>query len=170
MTVRTPAVTYSADNDKSTIKCTGYAEAGRYAPSGMVKVKSAILKLDGEVLVSGKVVIDMPTLSQSNIEMQTHLRGKDFSDVATYPEATFVLSSVKDNAVSGTLTIKGIKQLITLPVAITRTSDGLLLKATLKVDRTKFNIKYNSSAYFQDLGNYAIKNEFDIDINLTCHL
>ncbi len=36
----------------------------------------------------------------------------------------------------------------------------------MKLDRTKFDIKYNSSSYFQDLGNYAIKNDFDLEYEL----
>ncbi|ASU33358.1 YceI family protein [Mucilaginibacter xinganensis] len=160
-------LTYSADANKSMVKWTGHAEAGGYSPSGTVKVKSGTLTLDGELLVAGKVIIDMPTLSQSNSEMETHLKGKDFFDVAAYPEATFTLSAANGNTVAGTLTIKGISQKIATPITITKAGDYIILKATLKIDRTKFNIKYNSKSYFQDLGSYAIKNEFDLDINMV---
>ena len=158
---------YSADADKSNVKWTGYAEAGGYAPSGTVKIKSAALTLSGGLPVSGKVIIDMTTLDQSNSEMETHLKGKDFFDVAAYPEAAFVLSAPKGNTLTGTITIKGISQQIIVPFSIAKTAGGILLKATFKIDRTKFNIKYNSKSYFQELGNYAIKNEFDLDINIA---
>ncbi|MCO5948003.1 YceI family protein [Mucilaginibacter flavidus] len=160
---------YAADIDKSQIKWTGYAEAGGYAPTGTVKLKMGSIFFNSEQLISGKIIIDMPTISTGNQEMEKHLKGKDFFDVAVYSEATFALSSMKNNIASGILTIKGISQKVAVPVMITKTNEGMVLKATLKVNRTKFNIKYNSKSYFQDLGNYAIKNEFDLDISLACH-
>ena len=46
-------------------------------------------------------------------------------------------------------------------VSIVQNESGLIVKGTAKVDRTKFDIKYNSSSFFQDLGNYAIKNDLE---------
>jgi polyisoprenoid-binding protein YceI len=108
----------------------------------------------------------MPTLSHSNAELETHLKDKDFFDIAVYPEAIFVFSTITGNKVTGKMTIKEFTQTITVPLSITKKGNNLLMHAIFTIDRTKYNIKYNSSSYFQDLGNYAIKNEFDLDINL----
>ena len=59
--------------------------------------------------------------------------------------------------------IRGKKQIISVPVKFQKQAENLIVAGTIVLDRTKFDIKYNSSSYFQDLGNYAIKNDFDLD-------
>jgi len=51
-------------------------------------------------------------------------------------------------------------------VEIMKGEEGLRAKGKMTIDRTLYNIKYNSSSYFQDLGNYAIKNEFELKFEL----
>ncbi|MBC7398832.1 MAG: YceI family protein [Mucilaginibacter sp.] len=162
-------VSFTIDPAKSTVKWTGYAEVGKYAPTGIIKVKSGALMADGTTLAAGKVTIDMQSLNQSNKEMETHLRGSDFFDCEKFPEAVFVITSVKGNIATGNVTIKGITNQISFPVTIAKNPDGYFVKALVKIDRTKFAIKYNSKSYFQDPGNYAIKNEFDVEVSLYCN-
>jgi hypothetical protein len=38
--------------------------------------------------------------------------------------------------------------------------------AALKVDRTKYDIKYRSSSFFDGLKDKAIYDEFDLNVNL----
>jgi polyisoprenoid-binding protein YceI len=159
-------VIYVIDSNKSNINWTGYAETGNYAPSGSIKIKSGMFGFNGKTLTTGQVVIAMPTISHSNKELESHLKAADFFDVGKYQEAVFTLKTMKDNTVSGNLTIKGITQAINFPIVLTKNTTGLTLKAKIKVDRTLFGIKYNSKSYFQDIGSYAIKNEFDLDIQL----
>jgi hypothetical protein len=40
------------------------------------------------------------------------------------------------------------------------------LKGKLIVDRTKFDIKYGSGSFFDNLGDKAIDNDFTLDLNL----
>jgi hypothetical protein len=39
-------------------------------------------------------------------------------------------------------------------------------KATVVIDRTKYGIKYGSGDFFDDLGDRAILNDFDLDVVL----
>ena len=39
--------------------------------------------------------------------------------------------------------------------------------ATVKVDRTKFDIKYGSGSFFDNLGDKAIYDDFDLVVDLA---
>jgi hypothetical protein len=39
--------------------------------------------------------------------------------------------------------------------------------AKVKIDRTLYNIRYGSGSFFDNLGNKAIDNEFDIEVTLN---
>lgn len=64
------------------------------------------------------VEIDVNSLTTSNEQRDGHLRSPDFFDVATFPTATFVLTSFSrtgdDVTATGQVTIKGITKPVTL--------------------------------------------------------
>ena len=60
------------------------------------------------------------------------------------------------------LTIKGITNPITFKINISDNS----AYADLIIDRTKFEIKYGSSSFFDGLKDRAIYDEFDLQVNL----
>ena len=60
------------------------------------------------------------------------------------------------------LTIKGITNPVTFKINISDNS----AYANLKIDRTKFEIKYGSSSFFDGLKDRAIYDEFDLQVNL----
>jgi polyisoprenoid-binding protein YceI len=157
---------YTIDPKKTTIQWTGYAEAGNYAPTGTIQLKVGNISFTGQKIAALNLVIDMKTIAHENKDLQEHLKNDDFFGSTSYPEATFVMTSIKDNCMNGKLTIKNIIKPISFPFTITKQQEITLLTAKLKVDRTLFNIKYNSSSYFQDLGSYAIKNTFDLHIKI----
>jgi polyisoprenoid-binding protein YceI len=104
-----------------------------------------------------------------------HLKNEDFFNVAKFPKSTFEVISVTPKAgdeylVKGKLTIKGITNDVEFPATIK--NDGKKLTATAKiiVDRTKYDIRYGSSSFFDNLGNKAISNEFELDLNLVASL
>jgi polyisoprenoid-binding protein YceI len=72
---------------------------------------------------------------------------------------------MNDNSytVTGDLTIKGITKPVTLVVSMFENK----ATATLKVDRTKFDIKYGSGSFFDNLGDKAIYDDFDLVVDLA---
>ena len=42
-------------------------------------------------------------------------------------------------------------------------------RAKINVDRTKFDIRYRSSNFFENLGDKAIENDFTLDVNLVAN-
>ena len=76
---------------------------------------------------------------------------------------TNVASSGKNSyKVTGDLTIKGIKS----PVIFDFSVYGNKANASLKVDRTKYDVRYGSTSFFDNLKDKAIYDEFDLVADL----
>jgi len=73
---------------------------------------------------------------------------------------------VKGQAV-GELTLKGITKSVRFPVTITPRPDGLRVQGTASLDRTQFGVNYKSSSFFQNLGSYAIRNDFTLAFDVV---
>ena len=155
------------------VKWTGNKIGG--AHNGEIKVKSGTLELKSGDIVKGSVVIDMNSITCNDIENESsnkklvgHLKYEDFFGVEKFPTATFTVtkaakfSNGKAN-VSGNITIKG----KTEPVNFVVTKQNNVYKTQLKVDRSKFDVRYGSNSFFDNLGDKAIDNIFILDIQLT---
>ena len=47
------------------------------------------------------------------------------------------------------------------------TFDGNTAIAKVKIDRSKYNVRYGSDSFFDNLGDRVIYNEFDLNVTLT---
>ena len=108
----------------------------------------------GESL-KGKIVVDAKSLTVPNPLMNEHLHGAEWLEVDKYPEISFETESVanvktegfKTSAdVTGTLTIKGVSNKVTIPVKLTYLKDRLKdrvpkMEGDLLVLRSEFVIK-----------------------------
>ncbi|MBO0933574.1 YceI family protein [Fibrella aquatilis] len=170
--------TYAVDANESQVYWTGRSEIGKYSLSGVVPVASGSITVEGGLLKTGLVEINMTAIScntldngASNQKLITHLSSPDFFDVKKYPKATFVMTRAipkGGNAyeLAGNLTIKDKTNPIQFPATLQEQQGKLLLKTLLVVDRAKFDVRYGSNSFFDNLGNDAIKNEFELDIEL----
>ena len=99
--------------------------------------------------------------------LEKHLRSDDFFGVEKFPSATMVITTVEQSAdgytVTGDFTIKG----QTHPVIFPMTVDGNTAIAKVKIDRSKYNVRYGSDSFFDNLGDRVIYNEFDLNVTLT---
>lgn len=143
--------------------------------SGTVKVKSGSLSVDGAKLVGGDFAIDMTTLADGggNERLTNHLKSDDFFGVEKNPTATLKITKAvaKGGAnfdVTGDLTIKGITQPITFPATVAVDATGkATASAKLEVDRTKFDIKFRSKTFFEDIGDKMIYDTFTLDVKIV---
>ena len=100
-------------------------------------------------------------------KLEGHLKSADFFSVEEFPTANLVFNKVKSTGknvyeVSGDLTIKDQTQSVTFKISI----NGNNARADLKIDRTRFDVKYRSTSFFDDLKDKAIYDEFDLISNL----
>lgn len=163
LAARPAATTYRLDPAASTLTWTGHAEAGTWAPQGTIGLREGSVVAEGAAVRAARVVVDITSIAHAQAPLAEHLRGADFFDAARYPTAVFALTEFTQGQARGTLTLKGVTKPIAFPVAVTAApSGGLRLRGTATIDRTQFGINYNSAAYFQNLGSYAIRNDFQV--------
>ena len=140
---------------------------------GVIALKSGFLTFDEETLTGGEFVIDMTSITCTDMEgeykgkLEGHLKSDDFFGVENHPTATLVFKKVKSTGknsykVSGDLTIKGKTNPITFDFSVY----GKKASASLKIDRALYDIKYGSTSFFDDLKDKAIYDEFDLNVEL----
>lgn len=148
------------------------------AHHGSLKVKSGTMQVDGEKLVGGEVMIDMKSLKNEDLtdegmnkKLVGHLNSDDFFSTDKHGTATLKINKVEkekdDNfKISGDLTIKGIKKPITFPAKVHAGKDMVHSTGTMTVDRTLYNIKYNSLKFFSAIGDKAIEDNFTVSFDI----
>ncbi|TDS11632.1 YceI-like domain-containing protein [Maribacter caenipelagi] len=158
---------------ESTVTWKGYKVTG--AHNGSINLKSGHLEMNGKKLTGGEFVVDMTSITVTDLEagqgkekLEGHLQSADFFGVESNPTSKLVFTTVKamnDNSytVTGDLTIKGITKPVTLVVSMFENK----ATATVKVDRTKYDIKYGSGSFFDNLGDKAIYDDFDLVVDLA---
>ena len=158
---------------ESKVTWKGYKVTGSH--DGNINLKSGHLEMKGKELVGGEFVVDMTSIVVTDLEagkgkekLEGHLKSADFFGVESNPTSKLVFTSVKpmnDNSytVTGDLTIKGITKPVTLVVSMFENKAS----ATLKIDRTKYDIKYGSGSFFDNLGDKAIYDDFDLVVDLA---
>ncbi|MRI00420.1 YceI family protein [Kriegella sp. EG-1] len=158
--------------ESSTINWKAYKVTGGH--EGMVKLKSGYLEFNGKKLTGGEFEVDMTTLVATDLDgemkgkLEGHLKSDDFFGVENHKTSTLKITSVKpfndkSYTATGDLTIKGITKPITFVISLFENK----ATATLKVDRTKYDIKYNSGNFFENLGDKTIYDEFDLVVDLA---
>ena len=128
---------------------------------------------------TGKIVIASESLTVANPLQKEHLHGPNWLDVAKYPEISFEaksLANVKTDGntttadVTGTFSLHGVSEDITVPVKFTYLADKLSarvpsLKGDLLVIRANFSI--NREDFNIEKGQYEDKVANEIDLNLS---
>ena len=171
--------TLAVDTKNSTVVWGAKKVTGTHA--GNVPISSGSLILDGDKLKGGTFVLDMKNLTVTDVKdadmngkLTGHLKNADFFAVDAHPQAKFVISTVTPKGagaydVTGKLTIKGITSDVSFPATVKSEGKKVLADAKITVDRTKYDIKFRSSNFFENLGDKAIHNDFTLDVNLVAN-
>ncbi len=159
------------NTEKSKVTWKGYKVTGSH--EGTINLKDGHLVFDGDKLTGGEFTVDMTTINSTDLEgewktkLDDHLKADDFFGVAKHPTSKLVITNVKSTGknsyeVTGDLTIKG----TTEPLAFDISVYGSKATASLKIDRTTYGLKYGSGSFFDNLGDKAIYDEFDLVVDL----
>lgn len=160
------------DVKASKINWVGKKVTGQH--EGTIDLKSGVLVFKGNKLAGGNFTVDMTTISTTDLKagqgkekLDGHLKADDFFGTDKYPTAKLVFKSIgkkSDNVYSVTadLTIKDVTNPIKFDITVNKNN----ATAALKVDRTKYGIKYGSGNFFEGLGDKAIYDEFELAVDL----
>lgn len=172
-------VKFQVDTKASTLVWTASKITGSH--TGTVPVKAGEIITDGKSIKQGSFELDLASLTvtdvtdpSGNAKLVGHLENEDFFNTSVHPKASFVITSAVPKAgeeytVKGKLTIKGITKDIEFPAVIKQDGKKLTASAKIKVNRTHFDIRYRSSSFFENLGDKAINDEFELDLKLVAN-
>lgn len=168
---------YTVDAGKSKIEWIGRKVTGQHA--GEIKIASGSLSADGKKLAGGAFNINMTSMTCTDLDatyggkLLGHLKSEDFFSTEKNPVSKFVITKVtpageEKVTITGNLTIKGITSPITFAASVKQEGNVIVAVAKgIKVDRTKYDIKYGSKNFFASIGDKAIEDEFELTINLV---
>ncbi|WPU67129.1 YceI family protein [Peredibacter starrii] len=169
--------TYNVDSAATKIVYVGKKVTGQH--TGNVTAKSGNLTFLGEQITGGEVVVDMNSLTSTDITDKDtnakylgHMKSADFFDTAKYPEAKLVIKNSKKTdkglEVTGDLTMIGKTNPITFLVTdLKKTDAGVTGKSNVTINRTKWGLVYGSGSFIKGLGDKAINDEFTLAIDLS---
>lgn len=174
------AQTYTVDAANSKLAWEGAKVTGKH--HGTINIQSGQLSLDGETL-SGEFAIDMNSIvnfdledPQWNQKLVGHLKSDDFFSVDKHPVSTFKITNVAQyeakegeqatHTITGDLTIKGITHQISFPAYVNFTENGVVAEANFAIDRTKWDVRFRSGSFFENLGDKLIYDDIKFELNL----
>ncbi len=171
---------YLVDTNASTIAWKGFKPTGSH--TGTIQIESGVFTMNGDAIESGSFLIDMasinvtdiPAEEEDNAKLAGHLKSPDFFNVEEFPASAFeVTGFTSENGkmmLSGNLKMKDVENNISIPVTVIENNDTVTITSELfSVDRSKWNIKYGSKSFFDDLGDKFINDDMELQITITAN-
>lgn len=165
------AATQKIDVAKSTVKWSGKKVTGEH--HGTIRIKEGNLEVTGGKVNGGKVVMDMTTISDAdaNAKLEGHLKSDDFFSVTTFPTSELVITKVESNGnkhtFSGNLTIKGVTNPVSFSATSAKDAENTVYEGSITIDRSKYNVRYGSKSFFDNLGDKVIYDDFTLDFHVV---
>jgi polyisoprenoid-binding protein YceI len=165
--------TKKIDPTKSKISWVGKKVTGEH--SGVVNLSEGYFVFDGAKLTGGSFTVDMNSLTVTDLnsgqgkeKLEGHLKHDDFFGTEAHPTATYSFKSATAKGgnvytLNGVMTVKGVSHPQTIEISMTKNT----ALANFKIDRTKYGIKYGSGSFFDNLGDRAINDDFDVKVSLV---
>ena len=140
---------------------------------------SVVTSTSGQIM-QGELVVDMNTIKNTDMkpddggkDLEEHLKNDDFFSVTKFPRANFSILKVADAnktsgqlKITGLLTIKGITNQVELEATTTNSKENVQVKGELIIDRTKWDINYQSKSIFKSLKDGIISDEIKLTVDL----
>lgn len=169
--------TYNTNLDNAVINWKGFKPTGDHY--GTLLLKSGSFTINNNAITGGEFTIDMnsmvdldlPADSEYNAKLIGHLKSDDFFGVAKYPTAHFKITGTENKGdktlVKGNLTIKDKTNPVEF-LALVKMEDGKMTfkSDTFKIDRSKWDVRYKSQSFFENLGDKFIYDDMEISISL----
>ena len=164
---------YNLDTAQSQITWTGREVSTSYH-YGTLDFVSGNFEISNGAIVNGEFIVDMTSINNQDMEgdskarLEGHLKSDDFFSVESYPTAAISINSselISDGKwnVSADLSIKG----FTHPVNFEMISSEDGWSANLVFDRSKYDVRFRSGSFFENLGDKLIYDDIELAINLT---
>jgi len=172
----------SIDVDNSQIEWLGKKVTGQH--NGSLNLKNGEVYIEKGALTGGRFVFDMTSIKvldikdpKWNSKLEKHLKNDDFFATDKHPKAVFEFkeatplknanAEAPNYAIAGDLTIKGITHVVKFQARVDIDKKQSRAQGEIIVDRTLYGIKYKSGKFFEDIGDRAIYDDFQITFNVV---
>ena len=173
---------YRVDTDQSAVEWAGHNPNTKH--DGTVRIKKGEIRVKNGKPV-GTFEIDMNAIENKSLagdELQpvliSHLKSDDFFFTRLFPTATFTIKSgtprkepyvsAPNVDVQGELTLRGVKAGLSFPATVYQAIDGTITaKARFDLDRTRWNIIYGSTRFFEHLGMHLVFDIIHVDVKIV---
>jgi polyisoprenoid-binding protein YceI len=165
---------FTIDTKESVVTWTGSSVEG--AHTGYVSISKGELMMENGQLMGGTVEVNMSTIEgddhRSDNNLIEHLKDPDFFDVKKFPFTTFAITWVapadgQNINVTGNLTIKGITHAVTFPATMEAKGKVVYANGNVTIDRTKWDVRYNSGKFYDNLADKTISDFIEFDIKIV---
>ncbi|MBW2286172.1 MAG: YceI family protein [Deltaproteobacteria bacterium] len=172
------------DADQSIIEWAGRNPNTRH--TGTVSVSKGDINVkDGAI--QGGIDIDMTSIRNINLEgdplqpvLVSHLESDDFFFVKIFPTARFEIResrvekepflSSPNVEFKGLLSLRGVKAELGFWATVTQAEEnGLIANANFDIDRTRWNIIYGSTRFFEHLGMHLVFDMISLQLKIVAH-
>jgi polyisoprenoid-binding protein YceI len=164
------------DLKQSKLEWTGKKLGGEHY--GEIQLASGHLAFTKNKLTGGTFEMNMVSITcvditdeKSNKRLVDHLKSEDFFSVNRFPKSMFVITKVESKSateyrVTGDLTIKGKTNPITFAANLNMVNNQTVAEATLVFDRSKYDVKFGSQSFFENIGDKLVYDDVDMKIKL----
>lgn len=165
------------DLTRSKLEWTGKKLGGEHY--GELLLASGHLLFTRNKLTGGSFEIDMTSITcddikdqKSNKRLVDHLKSEDFFSVMRFPTSKFIIvrvepKSADEYTVTGNLTIKEKTNPITFTAKVITMNKQMVATATLVFDRSKYDVKFGSQSFFENLGDKLVYDDVDMTVQLV---
>jgi polyisoprenoid-binding protein YceI len=167
----------SLNKQNSIIQWTGKKLLGQH--TGTVNISDGQLLFNGSTLSGGNFTIDMTSIKNTDLKdegmnqkLVGHLKSPDFFNVSEFNTASFKITKIEKYKtagkykITGDLMIKGITNPVTFDASIGGKGSKYSGTADIILDRSKWEVKYGSTSFFDGLGDKAISNNIDLKVSI----
>lgn len=167
------------DPTQSKLEWTGKKLGGEHY--GEIQLSSGHLTFAKNKLSGGSFEMDMTSITcvditdeKSNKRLVDHLKSEDFFSVTRFPKSSFTIKKVESKSATeylilGNLTIKGKTNPITFTTKLNTVNNQTVAEATLVFDRSKYDVKFGSQSFFENLGDKLVYDEVEMNVKLVLH-
>lgn len=151
---------------------------------GTVEVSEGTIMSKGGEL-SGTIEVDMESIHNVNLEgdelqpiLEAHLRSDDFFFTSMFPKAVLHLKEVTplepgwqtapNFRVHGELSLRGVSASLEFDTTVSLTDNNTLrLEAHFDIDKTRWNVIYGSTRFFEHLGMHKVFDLISLQISIV---
>ena len=164
----------TVDLQNSSVKWTGNQISGK-SHFGTLSFESANLNFTNNEFNGGEFIVDMSSMSVDDLtgkgkkSLEGHLMSDDFFSVDKFKTSKLELRKVGKAGPSqynatGSLTIKG--ETHAANINFTFNKENNTMTAKLVFDRSKYNVRYGSGSFFENLGDRLILDDIELEVTL----